>query len=125
MADLSKVEMIIHLAAEKDNVPEHLLISQRRRFCHARFIVFYLTYSLTDYSLPAIGQMFNKDHTTILHGVRAILKECKEDPIFNAWIRQCESLIGHNRHLNSPDQITKMPRKKYPRTPAIPLEPVS
>lgn len=124
MADLSKVEMILDMVADRESVPKHLLCSDRRNqdIANARYIAFYLIYTLTNYSLPAIGRMFNKDHTTILHGVRIISKKRKDEPLFDSKMRQCESIIGHNHHLHSPDQVVKLPRKKITKIPITPLE---
>lgn len=124
MADLSKVEMIVALVAEKENVIEHLIMSDRRNasISHARQVAFYLIYTLTNYSMPAIGRMFSKDHTTILHGIRKIEAKRKADPMFDSTIRHYHSILGHNHHLHNPDQMTKLPRKKITKIPIAPLE---
>jgi hypothetical protein len=37
---------------------------------------------LTPHSLPMIGRSFDRDHTTILHGIRRIEELAKSDPDF-------------------------------------------
>ena len=105
MGDLSKIETIMRMVAEKEGVVEHTIASDRRskRIVHARYVTFYLIYILTNYSMPAIGRMFSKDHTTILHGIRKIETERKKDPVFDSTLRHYESVLGHNHHLKSPD----------------------
>jgi chromosomal replication initiation ATPase DnaA len=38
----------------------------------ARQVAMYLLRETGDYSLPAIGRRMGRDHTTVLHGVRAV-----------------------------------------------------
>lgn len=48
---------------------------------YPRQIAMYLARSLTDFSLPEIGEYFGgRDHTTILHAYEKITKGAKEDP---------------------------------------------
>jgi chromosomal replication initiation ATPase DnaA len=124
MADMSKVEMIVSMVAEKENVIEHTIMSDRRNasIVHARYVAFYLIYTLTNFSMPAIGRMFDKDHTTILHGIRRIEAERRSSPVFDSTIRHYHSILGHNHHLHNPDQNVKLPRKKITKIPIAPLE---
>lgn len=51
-----------------------------RKIVRPRQIAFYLARSLTGYTLPEIGRRFgNKDHTTVLHGIRAMERLMKSD----------------------------------------------
>jgi chromosomal replication initiator protein len=43
-----------------------------RAVAYPRQMAMYLSKDLTDKSLPAIGRMFDRDHTTVLHAVRAV-----------------------------------------------------
>jgi chromosomal replication initiation ATPase DnaA len=124
MADLSKVEIIVTLVAEKENVIDHLIMSDRRNasIVHARNVVIYLVYTLTNYSMPAIGRIFNRDHTTVLHSIRKIEAERKASPMFDSTIRQYHSILGHHHHLRDPDVVVKLPRKKISKIPIAPLE---
>ena len=59
------------------------LLSPRRArsVARPRQIAMYLSKELTDKSLPEIGRKFgNRDHTTIMHGVKRVVQLCKEDP---------------------------------------------
>ena len=50
--------------------------SPKRTFdiSHARQEVMEALHLRTDLSLTQIGRMFNRDHTTVLHGLRAVAK---------------------------------------------------
>jgi chromosomal replication initiator protein len=49
-----------------------------RSVTHARQIAMYLCRELTDLSLPKIGQIFDRDHTTVMYAQRKINKEMPE-----------------------------------------------
>lgn len=58
------------------------LLSPRRArsVARPRQIAMFLCKDLTDKSLPEIGRNFgNRDHTTIMHGVKRVIQLCKED----------------------------------------------
>ena len=42
----------------------------------------FLAKNLTTKSLPDIGRAFNRDHTTVLHGIKAVEDLRAEDPAF-------------------------------------------
>lgn len=65
---------IIHAVAEAFGLLEHDLLAERRdaRNVHARQISYLLCKILTFHSLPAVGKAHNRDHSTILHGVRKV-----------------------------------------------------
>ena len=50
------------------------IISRNRymKTSEARFVIMYLLRTLTDYSLQEIGDIIQRDHATILYGVRKI-----------------------------------------------------
>jgi chromosomal replication initiator protein len=41
-----------------------------------------LAREMTDSSLPEIGRQFNRDHTTVLHGIRNVARLVEEKPHF-------------------------------------------
>lgn len=49
-----------------------------RAVTHARQIAMYLCRELTELSLPKIGQIFDRDHTTVMYAERKIRKEMPE-----------------------------------------------
>lgn len=53
--------------------------SQKKDICNVRQIAFYLCKEILDLSYPRIGQVFNKDHTTVMHGIKKIEKSIESD----------------------------------------------
>jgi len=61
-----------------------------------RQVAMYATKELTTLSLPAIGEEFGgKDHTTVLHAVRATEKRRKESKEFDAEVRRILEMLRH------------------------------
>ena len=54
--------------------------SREREVVELRFIAFKLTRTLTRHSLSKIGAIYNRDHATVMHGVRQF--ESLEDQVF-------------------------------------------
>lgn len=68
-----KAKAVIGTVLSKYGMHWSAVISESRKqpLVHIRFEMWDLL-SRTGYSLPMIGKMFGRDHTTILHGVRVI-----------------------------------------------------
>lgn len=93
-----KVRQIVKYVADRRGVTGANIIGQRRtsRIVLARQIVMYLASTITFLSLSEIGQCLgNRDHTTILHGVRRIEGLKKYDSQFS------ELLDGYSRDLTN------------------------
>ena len=61
----------------------------------ARHIAIYLTRHMSKLSLKDIGKEFdNRDHTTILHSIDRVEKQCKTDPETNEVIKDIRSNIN-------------------------------
>lgn len=76
------VQLITKVTAEHYNVAYSDVISERRTrtLTKPRHVAMYLAKSMTPKSLPEIGrQMGDRDHTTILHGVRKITNQLADD----------------------------------------------
>lgn len=74
-------EIIIEATAEfyALDVAELIGPGKTRPVSHARQVAMYLTRSLIDISLPAIGKVFgNRDHSTVLYAHRKIQKEIQD-----------------------------------------------
>ena len=62
---------------ERDGVPG----MREPSICYPRQMAMFLAREMTGHSLPSIGRFFgNRDHTTVLHAVRAVKNRCAEDP---------------------------------------------
>lgn len=44
--------------------------TRKREVVHARFMCYWYLYNSTELTLSAIGKMFNRDHATVLHGLK-------------------------------------------------------
>lgn len=78
------IEEIQRKVAEHYNIRVAEMTSKRRDrpVVRPRQIAMYLAKELTIKSLPDIGRAFDRDHTTVIHAVKAIEQLRKEDPGF-------------------------------------------
>jgi hypothetical protein len=67
-----------------------------------RQIAYTLARRLTNRSLTAIGQAFDRDHTTILQGLRKTEKRARKELEFADELRQLEQVIMGDRELPCP-----------------------
>jgi chromosomal replication initiator protein len=66
--------------------------SRTARVARARQLAMYLTRELTDLSLPAIAEAFNRrDHTTVLHAIRKIERGALEDASLSRAVEELSS----------------------------------
>lgn len=88
----------IQLAVCKEyGVTFNELVSQRRwaKLSFARQVAMYLCKKLTAKSLPEISRLFgNRDHTTVLHGVRKIERLLATDPELRARVDAIAESLG-------------------------------
>lgn len=79
------VEKIFAAVEKKYNVSRSDLESKSRTkdIAQARHIAIYLIRSITEMSLPHIGKMFNRDHTTVISSIEAIDKRRALSPSFD------------------------------------------
>ncbi len=68
------IEHIIGLVYEETGVEPRFITGKSRvpRIARARQMVMFLAREYTDFSYPRIGKALSRDHTTVMHGVRAI-----------------------------------------------------
>ena len=86
----TRIKPLISTVARYYGVPVRDLVSFRRAraLIRPRQVAMYLARTLTKHSLPAIGRVFERDHTTILHGCRQIEKQRQGDAGLDVEIRQ-------------------------------------
>jgi chromosomal replication initiator protein len=80
--------------AAKLGITVEALLSPSRTapVARARQLAMYLTRDLTDLSLPAIAQAFNRrDHTTVLHAIRRIESRALQDPALSRTLDELTS----------------------------------
>ena len=82
------VDKIFVAVEKKYGVTKADLISKSRvkEVAQARHVAIYLIRTITEMSLPAIGKLFNRDHTTILSSLDAIDKKTASSTAFEADI---------------------------------------
>lgn len=78
------LEYIQEVVCEKYNLEMKDMSSKTRarQIAYPRQIAMYLCRQLTDLSLIVIAESFNRDHSTIMHGVDKITKDISEDMSF-------------------------------------------
>lgn len=72
MAKSKTAKGIIEEVSNQTMIPVRDILSKKRDrpTAHARQLCFYRIRHECNYSLPAIGRLFDRDHTTVLHGIR-------------------------------------------------------
>jgi len=69
--------------------------SRRRQMAWARGVAMYLARTLTGQSLQSIGRAFgDRDHTTVLHGIRVTEERRSRDPAVAAEIERLVHTLG-------------------------------
>lgn len=67
------------------------LKSREQQIADARFIVFHLARKHTTASLAAIARPFDRDHGTVLHGLKSAARLIETDPAFRARVQAIEA----------------------------------
>lgn len=87
-------QIIAATAAHFGYTPADVVGPRRPRpLALARQIAMYLCRELTDYSLPELGVIFQRDHTTVLHGEQKIRAEIE------SWRGLQITVAAIRRHL--------------------------
>lgn len=77
-----KPQRILEMVAEFYGFEAMDLLKQCRRheYVTARQIAWYLHRMITGATLPELGKMYGRDHTTVLHGLRSFKKKLESRP---------------------------------------------
>lgn len=72
------------------------ILSARRNasICNARHVAYFLTREMTPLSTTQMGAKFNRDHSTIVHGLGKIRELSKTDDVLIAALKDIRELIG-------------------------------
>ena len=94
-AEQITVSHIIDVIAAAFNLDSDTLRGKRRvaRINHARQVAMYLAREMTESSLPQIGDVFGRSHTTVLHGCNKIEAEIKLDALLASRVQQLRNQI--------------------------------
>lgn len=58
-----------------------------------RQVAMYLSKTTSKYSLSELGRQYNKDHTTVLHGIRKITAMMAADEVFRAKVEELRAAV--------------------------------
>ncbi len=90
------VDKIQNVVSNFFNIPLSDMLSQRRSrpLARPRQIAMFLAKKMTSRSLPEIGRRFaNRDHTTVIHAVKTIVRLSEQDDEMKKNISQIRSLL--------------------------------
>jgi chromosomal replication initiation ATPase DnaA len=90
---------VVDLVAAEFTVPRDLIMGVTRQAdaVLARHAAMALAQRCLAYSLPRIGRLLHRDHTTVLHGVRRIARLAAEDAAFAARLDRLAETIRNRR----------------------------
>ncbi len=91
------VDLILRMVARHYGVSKIDIVSSRRtaNVVRPRQVTMYLAKTMTQRSLPDIGRrMGNRDHTTVLHGVRKIERLLQTDEKLTAEITEIKRMVS-------------------------------
>jgi chromosomal replication initiator protein len=89
------VDKIFTAVYKKYNIKREDIVSTRRTkdIAAARHVAVYLVRQITDMSLPNIGKIFGRDHSTILSSIDTVEKRMAQDGVFRAEIEEMSKEI--------------------------------
>jgi hypothetical protein len=89
------VKSIGKFIARRYDIPLAILFGPERSayFVRARQITYWLSKHLTKCSLPEIGRRMDRDHTSVLHGIRKVDRMMARDPEFAAEVNALADLL--------------------------------
>ena len=89
------VDKILSEVSNKFRVSVEDLKSRKRtsNIASARHTAIYIIKKLTDSSLPAIGKMFGRDHTTVMNSLDAVEKRMASEPAYDHQVKEIIRII--------------------------------
>ena len=98
------MEAIIGHVCRGFGLTREQLVSARRKqeYVTARNTAFYLARKHTDLSLAAIGQMFNRRHSTVIKGITTLEREMSGDSPLGRQISNAIGMIERNGNIFAP-----------------------
>ena len=84
------VDKIFASIQKKYNIKREDIVSSKRTkdIANARHITVYTIRSVTDMSLPNIGKVIDRDHSTVLSSIEAVEKKMAQNPVYRAEIEE-------------------------------------
>ena len=92
------VDKIFASIQKKYNIKREDIVSSKRTkdIANARHITVYTIRSVTDMSLPNIGKIIDRDHSTVLSSIEAVEKKMAQNPVYRAEIEEFVKEIKGN-----------------------------
>lgn len=92
------VDRIFAAVEKKFGVSKEDIIGSRRTkdIATARHVAVFLIRQVTDMSLPNIGKLFNRDHTTVLSSCETVEKRMLSDPPYNLQVNELLKSMKNN-----------------------------
>ena len=84
------VDKIFAAVLKKYNIKREDIVSGKRtkEIANARHVTVYAIRSVTDMSLPNIGKIIDRDHSTVLSSIEAIEKRMAQNPVFRTEMEE-------------------------------------
>ena len=103
-ADEHTINLIVAATCRESGMIANVLLSERRhaQIVHWRNAVCYVAHDVIGMSLPVIGEAIKRDHTTVLHGVRAARVRMASDKDF---ARALKRIAKASTPLSSDDKM--------------------
>ena len=92
------IDKIFAAVVKKYNVPREEITGKKRakEIMTPRHISIYLIREITELSLPRIGKIFDRDHSTMLSSCEWVQKKIIHDPLFAADLELLRKEISGN-----------------------------
>ncbi len=92
------VDKIFAAVYKKYNIKREDIVSGKRtkEIAHARHVTVYIIRSATDMSLPNIGKIIDRDHSTVMSSLDTVEKRMASDPVFRAEMEEMVKEIRGN-----------------------------
>ena len=92
------VDRIFDAVEKRFGVSKEDMVGSRRTkdIATARHVAVFLIRQVTDMSLPNIGKLFNRDHTTVLSSCETVEKRMLSDPPYNLQVNELLKSMKNN-----------------------------
>ena len=89
------IDKIFAAVYKKYNIAKEEVVGKRRNkeIANARHVAIYLIREITEISLPNIGKIFDRDHSTVMSSLEWVRRRIMAEPIFNADIENLRKEI--------------------------------
>ena len=95
-AEQITVTSIVEVIAAAFNLETDAILGKKRmvRINHARQLAMFLAREMTESSLPQIGDIFGRSHTTVLHRCNKIEAEIGKDAVLASRVQHLRNQIS-------------------------------